>query len=703
MSNRSRLLDFLAKFGSIDGDLGDLLQNLRLFRSIQKTGTRVTVDCDTHFVSESDQGKFPKNINFPENCVLVGGTEETVAKQLNCTKLTLDKFMRLKLEVSTFDMSKTENKNVMMFFLNNIERFNTLIDSVSEIRFIKDTAGRLVKPSKIFDPFDKFLCRLFYGENVFPAATDALRPHRDAFIKIGMKGVRAILPKHIYSVTKTIDSVSQINDKMYDKAKALQEYIENNPGVLRQTLWLDKTLGEEIKDLSCFVFCAPEECEYHDRFPQLLKWFSTENGLCCPSDMKEIRFWQLVCSLIPLIKTRSTELSSFYGWNIPPSAEKIILQLKSIQQCSISLEMTLELLIMLKTIYQALPIQSTPVVKEAIVSNALIWTADNFQDPANVVVKQKEDDIELKPYIYFLPPELGSLHTFFTWLGCHSRQDENVLGSVLQFLKTKYLSRKFSQAETKKDLKCAQMILERLAEADIEASWASENILMVVHSNSDQTIKFAKLSDCVYDDDPTCSNDVVDGESIYYVHEQIPFTTIEKLVVKSVTGLSLADAQDFDHWGHCESFTTHLRSLLRDGYTDGLSVPKELLQNADDAGSTELCFVNDERKHSDSRERLLSKSLADFQGSALWCYNNEVFSEKDLQNIKQFNDSAKVDDLSKIGKFGLGFNAVYNITDIPSFISGCDMLIFDQHEKKLIDPFTKKTQEENEFLYRNEL
>ncbi|KAH3856974.1 hypothetical protein DPMN_099571 [Dreissena polymorpha] len=162
--------------------------------------------------------------------------EETVAKKLDCTKLTLDEFMRKKLAVPEFDMSTKENKNVMIFFLNNIERLTALIDTVSEMRFLKDTAGRRVKPSQIFDPFDEFLCRLFYGEHVFPAAKDALLPHRAAFIKLGMKGVGNILPKNIYAVAKTIDSVSQIDDRMYDKAKALQEYIEDNPSILRQTL-----------------------------------------------------------------------------------------------------------------------------------------------------------------------------------------------------------------------------------------------------------------------------------------------------------------------------------------------------------------------------------------------------------------------------------------------------------------------------------
>ncbi|KAH3799742.1 hypothetical protein DPMN_153356 [Dreissena polymorpha] len=511
-----------------------------------------------------------------------------------------------------------------------------------------------------------------------------------------MKGVDKILPENIYDVAKTIDAMSKLDYNMCDKAKALQEYIEHNPGVLRKTLWSGKHLGNEIKDLSCFVYCSSEECEWNNRFPQLLKWFSTKSSVCCPGDMKEIKFWQLVCSSVPLIKTRSTEVSLFYDWNTSPSTEKILLHLKSIQQYSISTDMTLELLTVIKTIYQALSKQSTPIVKEALVSNALVWTSDNnFHAPSKVIMQKNDDDIQLKPYMYFLSQELGSnvckeLKTFFTWLGCHSRQDENVLVRVLHDLKNKYLNSKVSEAEIKTDLKCAQMILERLAEANIDLSWASDNILMVVQSNSDQTIKFARLSECVYDDDPTGFNDVVDGENICYVHAQIPLRTAEKLGVKSVTRHALAEAQDFDHWGQHESFTTRLRSLLRDGYTDGLSVPKELLQNADDAGATEICFVYDERKHSDSRDRLLSKSLSDFQGSALWCYNNKVFSEKDLRNIIKFNNSAKSEDVTTIGKFGLGFNAVYNITDIPSFISGADMVIFDPHEKYLDDNSTLK-------------
>ena len=35
------------------------------------------------------------------------------------------------------------------------------------------------------------------------------------------------------------------------------------------------------------------------------------------------------------------------------------------------------------------------------------------------------------------------------------------------------------------------------------------------------------------------------------------------------------------------------------------------------------------------------------------------------------------------GKFGLGFNTVYNVTDVPSFVSRDSIVIFDPHTKHL--------------------
>ena len=46
-------------------------------------------------------------------------------------------------------------------------------------------------------------------------------------------------------------------------------------------------------------------------------------------------------------------------------------------------------------------------------------------------------------------------------------------------------------------------------------------------------------------------------------------------------------------------------------------------------------------------------------------------------------EKTKEADLTKIGKFGLGFCSVYNITDVPSFVSGNSMVILDPHATHL--------------------
>ena len=47
-----------------------------------------------------------------------------------------------------------------------------------------------------------------------------------------------------------------------------------------------------------------------------------------------------------------------------------------------------------------------------------------------------------------------------------------------------------------------------------------------------------------------------------------------------------ADELDFS-FGQSDSLTHRLNTLLQE-YTDGFAVPKELVQNADDAGATEV-------------------------------------------------------------------------------------------------------------------
>lgn len=59
-----------------------------------------------------------------------------------------------------------------------------------------------------------------------------------------------------------------------------------------------------------------------------------------------------------------------------------------------------------------------------------------------------------------------------------------------------------------------------------------------------------------------------------------------------------------ESFGQSEPLTRRLHNLLKE-YSDGFAVPKELLQNADDAGATEVRFMYDERTNADSQSCLI--------------------------------------------------------------------------------------------------
>jgi len=71
--------------------------------------------------------------------------------------------------------------------------------------------------------------------------------------------------------------------------------------------------------------------------------------------------------------------------------------------------------------------------------------------------------------------------------------------------------------------------------------------------------------------------------------------------------------------------------------------------------------------------------MAALQGPALIVKNDARFSDGDWENIQQIGSSGKALDATKTGKFGLGFNSVYNVTDFPMLLTGSRLGVFDPH------------------------
>lgn len=96
--------------------------------------------------------------------------------------------------------------------------------------------------------------------------------------------------------------------------------------------------------------------------------------------------------------------------------------------------------------------------------------------------------------------------------------------------------------------------------------------------------------------------------------------------------------------------TRHL-SFLGRLYTDRTHFVFELLQNAEDAGASRALF-----------------QLSDLHLKVL--HDGRPFNEKDVRGICGVGEGTKAEDLTQIGKFGIGFKSVYAYTSTPEVHSG---------------------------------
>ena len=128
--------------------------------------------------------------------------------------------------------------------------------------------------------------------------------------------------------------------------------------------------------------------------------------------------------------------------------------------------------------------------------------------------------------------------------------------------------------------------------------------------------------------------------------------------------------------------TRRINRLLEE-YGEIDDVFKELIQNADDAEAGVIKFLIDWRHH--KTEHLLKPEMAPWQGPALYVYNDKTFSDQDFDNICELEGATKRRNPAKIGRFGVGFCAVYHLTDVPSFVSRSWLQLLDPQTKFLTD------------------
>ncbi|KAL9966872.1 hypothetical protein ACROYT_G025008 [Oculina patagonica] len=543
------------------------------------------------------------------------------------------------------------------------------------------TESRRVTPMEIFDPRKDLLRRIFSDEDVFPAEEQYTDPKALLILEeLGMKGEKDITGKDLYQSARAVSNISSLSTAEM-KSKALMEYLTNNPLKLQEST-CGTSLGLLLQDISWVSRIKRKPSD----FPQSLSfWGETcrEPNFHKPSEVMSEQLANLIGSVKPVVKTElSSQLADFFSWNTKPTVLDVAEQLKNVISCYVPDEKPRYILIV-KEIYAFLSSENHEDVKAAlnVIDNpAWIWNGDGFSSP-NVLLSEKPP-IDLSPYICSLPSEVLHYSAFFSSFGLLEQCNDAFMLQVLHLIKQKYDSgSNFPTSEVKKDLQLSVDILTEVKPKVGEQlpSALQEKVLIPTKVEGDVYLKLAPVEDCMYSEHEGWGKEnQEEGMDYLLVHPNIPNSTAELLLVPTPVNRMLEpdELEIGVEFGQEEKLTRRLSRLL-EYYTDGFAVPKELVQNADDAGASEIRFLYDERTNEDAMTCLIDEEMRHCQGPALWVYNDAEFRDEDFANITKLNGATKESDTEKIGKFGLGFNSVYNLTDVPMFVSRNYFVIFD--------------------------
>ncbi|XP_070206296.1 sacsin-like [Littorina saxatilis] len=484
------------------------------------------------------------------------------------------------------------------------------------------------------------------------------------------------------------------------KAKAMWTFVQKHG----HTLTTDTV--QHLATLQCLP-CVTSRDHAPPGFPAALPVCPAQHqalGISRAVDMCHYDKLELVGTVKPVVLSPLTSDCSISSYFSQPTAYVVIEHL-SVVISKFSRKQSHQFSSILHHIYTELNAMyrgGERVVTEKLKEmNCILTEKDGcFRRPGKFwIADEDSDDLDLSPYCFPLPSDMVDvgLDELFAACGCHQGQGCGVLTEVLQKIQTKHAQLSCDKKAFKKDLKLVRTVLRAIVNT---GEYNKEDILLPVYSTNPRELKFALGRECTVAPDPDVIELLVEEEEgMTFVHPDLKKSVALKLGALDLKKRTMAGMDDLDideselsdsEFGQYENLTTRLHNLLREGYTDGFSVPKELVQNADDAGASVVKFLVDERDNGDWRSGLVTPALADLQGPALWVYNDSVFTRDDFDNLCKLGGATKKQDCSKVGKFGLGFNAVYNVTEVPSIYSGSTLAMLDPHQRYLDNKRGKK-------------
>nr|CAD1821120.1 unnamed protein product [Ananas comosus var. bracteatus] len=576
-------------------------------------------------------------------------------------------------------------------------------ESLRVLNFVPTITGSLRSPQSLYDPRVEELYVLLQESDCFPCGLFQESDVLDMLLSLGLR-----TSVHLDTVIQSARQIEMLMHKDQSKAnlrgKVLLAYLEvhankwvsNRPrdgqrkanvmfakvtmALRTRDIPLEADLEKFWSNLRMICWCPVLVSPPHPALP----WPAVSSKVAPPKQVRLHSDMWLVSASSRILDgdCSSSALSYSLGWSFPPAGSVIAAQLLELgKNNEIVTDQVLrqELALAMPKIYSLLTnligSDEMDIVKAVLEGCRWIWVGDGFATAEEVVLT---GHLHLAPYIRVIPVDLAVFRELFLELSIKEYLKPADYANIL----SRIAMRKGSAPLDGEELRTSVLIVQHLSDFQFEDSRAQIYL-------PDALSRLCRSTNLVFNDAPWLLDF---GESTYtkkdvynFVHGHISNDVAEKLGVRSLRRLLLAESSDSmnlslsgvaEAFGQHEALTTRLKHIV-EMYADGPGILFELVQNAEDAHASEVIFLLDKTQYGTSS--ILSPEMAEWQGPALYCFNDSVFSSQDLYAISRIGQDSKLEKPFAIGRFGLGFNCVYHFTDIPGFVSGENIVIFDPH------------------------
>ena len=602
-------------------------------------------------------------------------------------------------------MLSTLMKEVLDMFQVLQRDDETFSTAISNLPFVDIGSGQTKTPSELYDPTNGILKELFKGEKLFPVSPFDSPKYVQVLKQCGLQ--EEVSPQNVLIIIDTI-SLSPSTDPQLAKktklrrAKAVLNYISSTEFLRRATgVYTISTASGYLpfKDaLDCLArqrSWIPVLAERPQGYPQCLPWkgspfnshfvclrdnvfFSTSTTQISPlmvgSQMfvPDPPFPHAITDLLP---ERTSQVN--YVW---AQLKVVIDHADQISRNSLS--------VLVGFIYQFLNDEwkrRTSSTAFSMLTSIPEWIyikkCHKFVGPELVALNHNSTfRHDLEPYLWIIPESLLPYAHFLTEHGVSENVTQTQIVSVLKTIRDKVSSSATTTNETDTWGVVMSILNWITADGTTEANLSEDDTLYVPIESDNDLPMLMEADDVVYTDNDFLKNFLkssdLEDEQFNFVHKRVNTDLAEHLQLSPLSEQLDISEDTFEDTGQQEPLTVRLKTILRD-YKDGLTIVKELLQNADDAEATEVNICYDAREHTVEEKSLFFPGMLKSHCPALIVHNNQTFAEEDFVNITKLGGATKLDKPLKIGKFGVGFCSVYHITDIPSFVSQDKLFIFD--------------------------